>query len=332
MKILKTILSILVLVAICAVVFFDSRFARSADPQFGLNFSVDHAKYLGLDWKKLYGEMISDLNVKLVRLTIPWEDVEPSPDKFTFADFDYILDQSRKNDVSVIVDLGLKQPGWPECHQPGWVHVLAPEIKNQKVLNFIGKVVERYKTNPAISAWQVENEPLFVFGDACLAIAKDQLQKEIALVKSLDSRPVILTDSGEKGSWLKTAGFGADIFGSTMYRTVYQHKWRTYITYPLPPLFYRVKAGILRVFTGIDRIIGVELQAEPWFGPSDIFQTPWSEQKNMMNDKIFANNIFYARQAGFAENYLWGVEWWYYGKEMKGDSELWQATKKLLSE
>ncbi len=51
-----------------------------------------------------------------------------------------------------------------------------------------------------------------------------------------------------------------------------------------------------------------------------------------MNGEKFLENVAYARRVGFAENYFWGVEWWYYARQVKGDAEIWNLAKKLLAE
>jgi len=74
-------------------------------------------------------------------------------------------------------------------------------------------------------------------------------------------------------------------------------------------------------------MIIVELQAEPW-SPSAIHETAvWKQAKSMDLDK-FKGIIDYTRQTGFDEAYLWGVEWWYWRKEI-GNNALWQEAKKL---
>ena len=138
----------------------------------------------------------------------------------------------------------------------------------------------------------------------------------------------MVTDSGEKGLWIPTARLGADIFGSTMYRVVNDHRFG-YVKYPIPPVYFRIKAGILKVVAKQDRIIGVELQAEPWFS-QDLFQTDLSTQLALMNPKIFAQNIDYARRVGFEENYLWGAEWWYWLAKKQRDFGMWATAKELL--
>lgn len=328
---IKKIIFSLILFLIMAAMFFDWQFRASPEPNWGLNFSITHAQYLGFDWKKMYQEILDDLKPKRLRVMALWEVIEPERGKYNFADIDYLLSEAGKRKVQVIVTLGHKQPGWPECHHPEWYGKMTNYQQNEALLNMITNTVDHFKDFPAVSAWQVENEPFFTFGPHCPAISKDLLAREVALVKSLDPRPIILTDSGEKGWWLPTARFGGDIFGSTMYRKIYHHKRQKYVEYWVPPIWYRIKGGMLKYFFGIERVIGVELQAEPWF-ESDVFSTPWEKQKELMNAGKLQEYANFARRAGFAENYFWGVEWWYYAKYNKGDDELWQTAKKLLSE
>lgn len=320
--------------AILAVVtgFFYLQFPRAPEITWGLNFSIPQARYLQLDWKKLYQDMLTDFQPKRLRLMAYWEIGEPQKGQFNFADFDYLLDEAAKHEAKVILVLGRKQPRWPECHEPEWVRNQKLNVKNQKLLEYIKTTVERYKNNPAVYAWQVENEPFFNYGPKeCTTIPRHLLRQELDLVRSLDSRPIILTDSGEKGAWLPTAWFagGGDIFGSTMYRKIYHHKKQRYIEYPIPPALYRIKAGLVRTFSRVNRFAGVELQAEPWFA-SDVYQTAWEEQKKLMNPRIFQEYADYARRVGFAENYFWGVEWWYWAKR-NGHPEMWEAGKKLIT-
>ncbi len=330
-RLIKRLFFLLILLAVLTAWYCLRQFPPSADPGFGLNFSLTHAQYLGLDWKKMYVDMLEELQPRRLRVMGLWEVIEPEQDKFNFRDIDFIVREAEARKVKLILTLGLKQPGWPECHEPEWIREQELGIRNQKLLEFITATVQRYKINKAISAWQVENEPFFVFGPNCPAVDRDLLQREIALVRSLDSRPIVLTDSGEKGSWLWVGGFGADIFGSTMYRKVYQDKWKLYVTYPLPAGFYRIKAGLLKIFyPRLKSIIGVELQGEPWF-KSDVYQTPWNEQKTLMNSQILKDNADYARRAGFAENYFWGVEWWYWAKVQQHDPALWETAKVIFN-
>lgn len=328
---IRRIISFILVLLGASAVYFYLQFEPAQDIQWGVNFSIPRAEYLGFEWKKMYLDILEELQPQLVRTMAYWEIIEPAQDKLLFPDLDFILEEAQKRNIGVIVVLGHKQPGWPECHSPEWVRNLESRMQNEELLEYITAVVERYKTNNAIKAWQVENEPFFPYGPSgCDPVPLELFQKEIALVKSLDPRPIVVTDSGEKGAWLPTAQYG-DIFGSTMYREIYHDKKQKYIKYPVPPALYRIRAGMLKVFLKTDKFIGVELQAEPWFA-TDVFQTPWERQKELMNEKIFAEYTDYARRVGFAQNYFWGVEWWYYAKHKQGDDSIWQAAKKVMSE
>src|SRR3989344_3829138 len=320
----------LTLFLVLAVGFFDWQFKQSPDPYWGLNFSITHAQYLGFDWKKMFQEMLDDLKPKRLRIMALWETIEQEQGKFIFDDLDYILRQGVERDIKIIVSIGHKQPGWPECHHPDWYNKLTTYQQDEAQLAMVRQTVLHLKKFNSVSAWQVENEPFFVFGPDCPAISKDLLARGIALLRILDPRPIILTDSGEKGWWLPTARFGADVFGSTMYRKIYHAKRQKYVQYFVPPIWYRIKGGMLRYFFDIDRVIGVELQAEPWY-ESDVFSTPWEKQKALMNGAILNEYVDYASRAGLAENYFWGVEWWYYGKEKFNDPEMWETAKEILN-
>ena len=309
--------------------FFYLQFKAEKNPAWGVNFSIPHAQYLGLDWKKAYLEILQDLGPRRLRIPAYWELVEPQQGQFSFSDIDFLVSEAGKRGARIILVVGYKQPRWPECHEPEWVRIQNEKIKNQNLLDYIKTVIEHYKDSPTVYAWQVENEPYFPYGPDCGSVPADLYKRELALVKSLDTRPLIVTDSGEKGAWLPTAWAGGDIFGSTMYRKVYHHKKQKYVSYAIPPALYRIKAGLVKAFSNIDEFIGVELQAEPWFA-TDVYQTSWEKQAELMNPQIFSDNAEYARRVGFAENYFWGVEWWYWAKN-QGHPEMWEAAKSIIN-
>lgn len=296
----------------------------------GVSYSPVQATSLGLDPKATYSDMLRTLQPKKVRLMTYWDTVEAERGKFTFSDIDAMLKEAGDHHTQILLVVGLKQPRWPECHSPSWYTSLSSEDKQKATLSYIRAMVEHAKASSAVVAWQVENEPFFDFGPNCPTIQRSFLKQEVALVKSLDSRPVLVTDSGELGFWLPVATTGADYFGSTMYRTVHNQRYG-YITYPIPPLAFRLKAGLLRLLVYPKQIVGVELQAEPWF-LSDAVHTNIDEQKKLMNKDIFEKNIAYARAVGFADNYLWGVEWWYWLSRNYNDNSMLVRAKQLFQE
>ncbi|MDP3741275.1 MAG: endo-1,4-beta-xylanase [bacterium] len=324
-------IKILLLFILGLLIFSFINFRPARDPEWGVNFSIPHARYLGFDPQQMYLDILYELQPKYVRTMAYWEIIEPKQGKFDFSEIDPLVHAASKSNTKLIMVVGLKQPRWPECHRPGWASRQELGIRNQALLDYIKAVVERYKHSDAVYAWQVENEPFFSYGPECGRIERSLFKSEIELVRALDDRPIVVTDSGEKGDWFLTAWAGGDIFGSTMYREVYHHKKGKYIKYQIPAEFYRFKAGLVKTLSSLNEFVGVELQAEPWFTETDVHHTSWEQQSRHMNPEIFQEYVEYAEKAGFAQNYFWGVEWWYWARQ-QGHPEMWEAGKSIIND
>lgn len=296
--------------------------------EYGITFSKNQAISLNLDWRELYLEMLDDLKVKKLRLSAYWNDIEPEDGKFVWDDFDWQVEEAKKRDAEIILAIGGRLPRWPECHFPNWTKELTEEEKEIKTLNYIKETINRYKGYKEIVAWQIENEPfLSHFGD-CPKLDKDLLDKEIALARELDSRPIVVTDSGELSFWIPAAR-RADIFGTTMYRDTYSAILARYIHYPITPAFFKFKKNITRLFAKPDKWIVAELQAEPWT-PIPYQNTSQEERDKTMNLEKFKEILEFSRQAGFKEFYLWGVEWWYWERAVNNNPAIWNEAGKLF--
>jgi hypothetical protein len=324
---------VIVLVLIGASAYFASLHEPAKTFTWGVTFSPAHVEYLGFDWKTAYLDMLNDLKPKKLRLMTYWEGIEPAPEKYDFSQTAEMLAEAGKRGVEVILVVGHKQPRWPECHHPDWYERLSNSEKEEAQLRYVRNAVNYYKKFDAVKVWQVENEPFLMFGENCRMTPKELILKEMELVRSLDSRPIMVTDSGELGRWLPAARLGPDIFGTTMYRVVH-NPTIGYFKYPLPPSFFHAKAGIVKKFSKVDNIVGIELQAEPWFtnGADGPRTTDLETQLSLMNPKIFREYVDYAKDAGFSENYLWGVEWWYWLAKEKNNWGMWEEARQLLSE
>jgi len=298
------------------------------DISYGITFSQLFAEQMRLDWKEAYIAMLDDLGVRKIRLIAYWPKIEPNKDNYYFDDLDWQIEEAGKRGVEVILVMGVRGPRWPECHIPDWAQSLNREEQQEKILAILREIIKRYRDNNTIKAWQVENEPFLKSFGECEALSKDFLLREISLVRGLDfkkSRPVILTASGELSSWTQPA-FYADTLGTSLYRLVHSDRWG-YIKYPLKPVFYLKRANQVKWITGVDKIILIELQAEPW-DHKMIYEIDADRQARTMNLNIFNENLEYARQTGFDEIYLWGAEWWY-SKKIRGNNVLWNRAKEL---
>jgi hypothetical protein len=325
-------ITVFLLMLLVAGWYLQSLYTPAQTTEWGITFSQNHARYLGFDWKLMYLDMLNDLKPKKLRLMTYWENIEPEPEKYDFSDAALMLAEAEKRGIDVILVVGHKQPRWPECHHPAWYANLSEQQKQEAQLRFVKNTVNYYRQFTAIKTWQVENEALFSFGDDCPQTPLNLIQKEMQIIREVDPRPILMTDSGELGRWVPTAKLKPDVFGSTMYRVVHNPRVG-YFKYPLPPTFFKVKAGLTEKLTDIkaENIIGVELQAEPWFS-DDIYRTDLQTQYALMNDKILKEYVDYAQEVGFKENYLWGVEWWYWLAHTHGDWGMWNEAKNVLVE
>lgn len=312
-----------------------------ANPQkleYGVTFSQKFAEELvgnsdasvGAGWRRMYLDILDDLKIRELRLIAYWDKVEPEENKFDFKDLDFQVAEAQKRGAKIILAFGRKMPRWPECHIPKWI-VENTEHKLQntkKLLNYVKITIERYHDNSAIWAWQVENEPLFPFGN-CGTTGIKVLNKELELVKSLDNRPVILTDAGELGFAWPYLAAKSDVFGTTLYRYVHNRVLGDTNYWFVPSALFRVKAWWAKSVWNKDILIN-ELQAEPW-ALQPLWQVKLEDQYKTMNPEKFRKIIKYAEISGFPKAYLWGAEWWWWLKNEKSNDMMWEEVRKLIS-
>ena len=322
------LLVILVLFLIIISWFFVGFSKKTEGIVWGVNFSQKHAQSLGLDWRETYLAILDDLRVRNLKIASYWDYIEWQEGNYNFGELDWQIEEAEKRGAGIILVIGMKTPGWPECHIPNWARSLSKEEQQEKILKLIKEIVSRYQESKAIRYWQVENEPFFPFGE-CPWKDRKFLRKEIELVESLDSkkRQVIISESGEFPLWISAARYG-DMVGITIYKKAWFKEINSYISYPFPPIFYWRKARFIKAIFDKE-VICIELQAEPW-GPKLLYDSSLEEQEKSMDLERFQKNIKFAKKTGLKEFYLWGAEWWYWLKEKQNKPEIWQEAKKLF--
>ena len=328
LKIFKFFFVILIIVLFFVFLFSQGHIYNKEELEYGLTFSKKQAENLGFDWQKVYLEILNDLEVKKIRLIAYWDEIEISDNQFFWDDIDCQIEQANNANAEVILAIGGRLPRWPECHFPKWIDNAAKEQREIATLNYIKKTVERYKDKQIIKAWQIENEPFLSNFGKCPVLDNVFFDKEIALVKNLDNRPIVVTDSGEFSLWVQAAK-RADIFGTTLYRFAYSDLFKKDIDFLITPAFYRFKKNISGIFVQPKEWIVIELQTEPW-GSKPYQDLTQSERNKTMNLEKFKNTLEFARRTGFRQFYLWGAEWWYWEKEKNNNPTLWQEAKNLF--
>ena len=294
--------------------------------EFGATFSKKFCDELGLNWKETYIAILDDLKVRYLRLPAYWDEIETADGVYDFNDFDYQVNEASRRDARLIITLGRRQPRWPECHTPAWNNKNSEAKTEANILNMIKVVVNRYKDNKHIENWQVENEAFLGTFGVCPSLDRNFLNQEVSLVRSLDSRPIIITGSGEMSSWRNEAETG-DVFGTTMYRVVY-NEWFGYVRYFFPEYFYKLKAKLAGLDP--DKTLIIELQTEPWVPKGKmIYLTEKQVNKSMSVEQLKAN-LQYAIDINFKQIYVWGVEWWYWQK-LYGNPQYWEIGKTMFN-
>lgn len=323
----KKILVAVIIILFIAFLLSRGHVYKKDELSYGVTFSQKQALDLGLDWQEVYTAMLDDLGVKKLRLSAYWDEIEAERDSYSWKDIDWQIEEASKRNVEIILAVGGRLPRWPECHFPAWYEDLPAQEKKNEVLEYIEATVERYKGNKNIINWQVENEPFLPKFGECPKLDKDLLDSEIALVKKLDSRSVVVTDSGELSLWVPAAK-RANIFGTTMYRDTYSTALQSYVHYPIEPGFFRFKKNIARLFAKPEKWMVIELQGEPW-GPVPFQYLSREEREKTMSLEKFKEMVEFSSKTGFREFYFWGVEWWYWEKTTQKNDGLWEEARKL---
>lgn len=333
---LRSILKAAFIIALVGGVIYGAWWFLSYKPAperitYGLSFNTIYARELGLDERKVFTAILDDLKVRHLRLAAHWTLVEPTQGRYDWSAIDYEVREASKRKADIVMGVGRRLPRWPECHVPEWAKDLSWDEQKVEITKLITETVNRYKDEPAIIYWQVENEPfLEVFAkDHCGEFDADFLKEEIELVRSLDpTRPILVTDSGNLGTWYGAYRAG-DAFGTSVYVYFWNPELGQFKTI-LPPSFYRFKEGIMGLFFGEKKTFLIELSAEPWL-LEPIVDAPLETQLGRMNPAKFDEILDYARETRYDTQYLWGAEWWYWLRE-QGRDEMWEKGKALYAQ
>ncbi len=317
----------IIIIFVLMIVLSTLNFGNDKNIIWGVTFSIKQCRDLGLGWPGIFLKVINELPIKVVRLPVYWDEVEYAKGQFDFSSYHWLIAEAEKRGIEIMPVLGRRVPRWPECHQPGFYSFLPENMIQPKILNFLKQEILEFKKYSNIKKWQLDNEPfLGVFGD-CPPPDENFIKQEIALVKQLDRRPVVITESGELSSWLKGAKL-ADILGVSMYRQTWNRKWG-YFTYPLAPAYYYFKAALIKLLTSVKEVINTELQVEPWSINHNLKAMTLFDQFYSIDLPQIKQNIKFAKRAGLKEVYLWGVEWWWWLGEKHGHWEFWEYGKTI---
>jgi hypothetical protein len=306
---------------------------RNTPYTMGASFIPEYAQSLGVDPQQTLHAMLYDLGVKNLRFVSYWNDIEPTKGHFDFSTLDWEFAAADAAHAKVSLSIGLRQPRWPECHPPSWVDTSQPDSQwTPELKTYIQAVIERYKNNPALQSYQLENEYFLSTFGQCKNFDRSRLVSEFNFVKQLDSRhPVIIARSNNA---LGTPIYAPtpDEFGVSVYKRVWdQTITHRYVEYPFPAWFYASLAGTEKILHGKNTVIH-ELQAEPWppYGES-LTDTSIDVQNESLSPERLKGRFTYGEATGIRTMYLWGAEFWYYRMVKQHDPDLWNTAKQQFT-
>ena len=329
----------------------------SGPVQVGTSFSPRHATYLGLDWKESY-RRLEGMHFKVIRLSAYWDQV----DQEGYDQLDWLLSESVGSGQPVVLSVGMKGLGWPEFYIPPQLQPRTPDggdvgqdpVLRAAAVDFVSVTAGRYRDNPAIVAWQVENEPLNPAGPHRWFIGRDLLAAEVAALRQVDDRrPAIINAFGHFNMLFDRAsnrsgfdlrsllGFESDtaeahslgvlgkgdILGLDVYTEIgYNFLGQEGVSHAGSD--WASKAGHWR---GIALEQGkqawiTEAQAEPWEASMNSYGDPRSTAAEDIHSR-FAS----IRAEGFGTILLWGAEYWLWRAD-NGDSSWLDAVTGILAE
>jgi hypothetical protein len=202
------------------------------DPKtFGVSFSIKQCRDFGINPQDTLTWLIKDAGFRRFRLMSYWNEHEKEQGKYRFDELDWQIKKVARAGGVITLCLGVRQPRWPENHWPDWAWELSKEERTKALLGFIETVVERYKNEPAIISYQLENEALLEDFGVRPEIDRNRLVEEFQLVKRLDpTRPVIMTTSHHWGIPIRQPI--PDIVGFSYYHVIYDKKYAPHDTTP----------------------------------------------------------------------------------------------------
>lgn len=267
-------------------------------------------------------------NFSHLRLGSYWSEVETQPNKYDFSQLLKILDQCQTAQQPVVMTLGVKAPRWPEFYWPSYLktHDLEQKLVQDRLLKFVSESLNVFKKYSCITHWQVENEPLDPSGPQKQKIPFELLKKEVALVRSLDQRPIIIN---LWGNHLLRRGFFpqveklADIIGLDLYP-------KQFFTQIFGHSFYlgpgQSKLKLKKFLSKSKRPIWItELQAEPWEKNQTAY---FSKNPGSLNLQQLEENLSLAQNLPVEEILLWGFEYWLWQQEARENDQYLKLIKK----
>jgi len=294
----------------------------------GITFDYEQCTNLGLDYKEALN-MTNKLEIKIVRIGLKWSKIETKRGKYNWGIYDEILNYLDKENIEVVLCLGMKSPRWPEFFIPKWLEyrrfngfrvLSSNDVLRSSLFEFFERAIKRYSKLENIKYLQIENEPFLKAGPKKGKIGTMFLVEELSFLRTITNLPIILNAQGlpttgvlaeylkGKNDYKKKLIELCDIFGVNVYE---KFEDKTFLG-----LQRTFRAGIF-TWRYLGRLIDyaethkksvfvTELQAEPWQFGNVSLKDPYANKT--CNPKMVRNNLKKLEEVGIESILLWGFE------------------------
>ena len=109
---------------------------------------------------RVWVDQMDAVGLKVIRLFMLWDLVEPRKDQWTWEVFDAVFDQAAKNNMGVVPTLwSLTSPGWMRrVRSLQGIDDLTDKKFTDRAMDYIDRCVLRYGDHPALDSWIIWNE------------------------------------------------------------------------------------------------------------------------------------------------------------------------------
>jgi len=338
---------------------------RRGTTRLGISFRPLQAAAFGLEVHSTLQALLA-YPFQIIRLGAYWNRIEPEAGSFQPQELDREVEAAERAGKQIILSLGpLKTFGYPEFFVPGH-HLKQPFPENrlvkaseypallQTAMEFLARLVERYKQHESIIAWQLEHDAVATLGvEHSWRLEAEFVAQEVAVLRKADAtRPLIMngylpttllmrlwvwSKTHDQGDSLAFAQRLADMVGIDYYP---RHAFRPFGSRTLywdgsqsPWLRTRIRKLLPRAGMSVKSLLITEGQAEPW----EAVTLP----TNPLNQGLFSclpehlisnyNTCMgcFGEQNPLYAYLFWGAEYWMLRKQSMDPSYL-QAFERVL--
>ncbi|OLP17169.1 hypothetical protein BST81_17620 [Leptolyngbya sp. 'hensonii'] len=312
----------------------------------GTTFSPLQCYYLGIDYQQAFSAICS-LGWDVIRLCGYWFEIEPVADRYNFTVLDWLLEESQRYPVDIVLTVGMKAPRWPEYHFPDWVKQAAKTDQTSRpldhdrtiadrTLNFTTTLLQHARQRPNLKYWQVENEPAIrqpITSGRWLS--PEFVRQETDLVRSLSlpGQKILLTTAIGMPFALSPADDRAfrqsleqaDAVGINVYTKI-GLGLGLYLQ-PSPLYWYRLQTWQQAMAQQGREAWIAEAQAEPWERKKlvAIDRSNYPSASPHRTQKLVSK----LAHMGYETVMLWGCEYWYW-QWLRGHQAWWNGVRNLL--